>query len=291
MGAVYLYFCVSNTLDRLDAGQPGTGDAPTTQSAKKRTGGSLFVMPTPAEARSFLQFAGPMFVVSMARTVSWNLTTPAAAAAGTLALAAHQVLSVHSVTISSSVHFLTSVLLWQVVLNVFFFFTIAGAAVFQTTQAYMPEFHQRQTEARMRVSAQPEGSVARSTSMELLQEADKRVQKLAKKLLLIAAMIGLGQVGASLLPLLVFPQVFTKDRAVQALVRRLSGWASFGIFPHCLTLSIEALLLNSKDVTFLANFHVFILIGWAASLRWQVRAGAVARARSLLQVYQLTRDA
>ena len=70
--------------------------------------------------------------------------------------------------------------------------------------------------------------MARSTSMELLHEADKRVQKLAKKILLIATMMGLGQVGVSLLPLLVFPQVFTNDRAVQALVRRLSGivWAS-----------------------------------------------------------------
>jgi len=77
------------------------------------------VIPTVDELVKFFQFAGPMFVISLARGVSWNITTPAAAMAGTVALAAH-----------------------QVVLNVFFFFTIAGEAVFQTAQAFMPEFQQ-----------------------------------------------------------------------------------------------------------------------------------------------------
>ncbi|EKX35441.1 hypothetical protein GUITHDRAFT_46072, partial [Guillardia theta CCMP2712] len=79
----------------------------------KRKG--LFVIPTMKEFVKFFQFAGPIFLISFGRGYCWNICTPAAAAAGTIALAAH-----------------------QIVINIFFFFTIAGESVFQTAQAFMP---------------------------------------------------------------------------------------------------------------------------------------------------------
>jgi len=134
------------------------------------------VIPTVDELVKFFQFAGPMFVISLARGVSWNITTPAAAMAGTVALAAH-----------------------QVVLNVFFFFTIAGEAVFQTAQAFMPEFQQHQE----RVKA--------TGDKELVKEANERVQKLAKKILIIATLIGSLQMVMSMVPSYLTPQIFTND--------------------------------------------------------------------------------
>ena len=125
-GAIYLYMSVQATLEKLEAERTYDGgdilfankkdeeDKP----AKRRQ--SLLVVPTIKELLKFLQFAGPMFVISLCRGASWNITTPAAAICGTIQLAAH-----------------------QVVLNVFFFFTIAGEAVFQTAQ--VPRRAHRQT--------------------------------------------------------------------------------------------------------------------------------------------------
>jgi hypothetical protein len=102
VGSVYLYFALQATLDRLEAERSYDGGdilfgAKTKASEdgdarRRKKRAALFAMPSPSEFLRFMQFAGPMFLISLARGVSWNMTTPAAAAAGTLALAAHQVL-------------------------------------------------------------------------------------------------------------------------------------------------------------------------------------------------------
>ena len=181
VGSVYLYFALQATLDRLEAERSYDGGdilfgAKTKASEdedarRRRKRAALFAVPSPSEFLRFMQFAGPMFLISLARGVSWNITTPAAAAAGTLALAAHQVL-----------------------LNVFFFFTIAGEAVFQTVQAYMPEFQQQQVAAKERVK------LSGDRTCEVLKEANARVQKLAKKIIVIAILCGVVQVLVSMVP-------------------------------------------------------------------------------------------
>lgn len=202
---------------------------------KKKRRGSLLIVPSMSEVLKFFGFAGPMFLISLARGVSWNITTPAAAMYGTIALAAH-----------------------QVILNIFFFFTIAGEAVFQTAQAFMPEFQ----EQRDRVKAS-------GAAEDLLKEANERVQKIAKKILLVAMALGVIQCGLSMIPTYFLPGGFTSDLAVQAQVRKLSGILALCIFPHCATIAIEALLLNSKDVEFLGTWHVIVAVGWAAFLQLQ----------------------
>ena len=190
VGSVYLYFALQATLDRLEAERSYDGGdilfgAKTKASEdgdarRRKKRAALFAMPSPSELLRFMQFAGPMFLISLARGVSWNITTPAAAAAGTLALAAHQVL-----------------------LNVFFFFTIAGEAVFQTVQAYMPEFQQQQVAAKERVK------LSGDRTCEVLKEANARVQKLAKKIIVIALLCGVVQVLVSMVP----PKPYTRNDA------------------------------------------------------------------------------
>ena len=48
------------------------------------------------------------------------------------------------------------------------------------------------------------------------------------------------------------------------------------IFPHCFTIAIEALLLNSKDIEFLGTAHIVVCAGWAAFLPWQARTYPVS---------------
>jgi len=172
-----------------------------------------------------------------------------------------------------------------------FFFTIAGEAVFQTTQAYMPEFSEEQERAKQRyMAAEAEeasmqsdgkggggtsgvgvGNLNRITSKELLEDANQRVQKLARKILKIAALIGTIQVLISFIPSYLIPAAFTNDEQVQASIRELSPMLGAAIFPHCVTIAIEALLLNSKDMEFLASAHILTLIAWAVFLRWQAQ--------------------
>lgn len=242
-GAIYLYYAVVQTLDNLEAQHTYDGGdilfgnkKGKEEEQEKKKPKSLIVVPTIDELIKFFQFAGPMFIISLARGVSWNITTPAAAMAGTVALAAH-----------------------QIVLNVFFFFSIAGEAVFQTAQAFMPEFQQHQE----RVKA--------TGDKDLVKEANERVQKLAKKILILATIIGTMQAIISTLPSYVFPQMFTTDSEIQGQVRELWKILALSIFPHCTTIAIEALLLNSKDIEFLGSAHIIVCIGWAVFLKWQAR--------------------
>jgi len=200
---------------------------------RKTPRSSLLIIPHVWEILNFFSFAGPMFLISLARGISWNITMPSAVAYGTIALAAH-----------------------QVALNIFFFFTIAGEAVFQTAQAFMPEFQ----EERDRVKASGGGE-------DRIKEANERVQKISKKILMIAFVLGLIQCFVSLIPTYLTPSGFSSDPDVQAVIRKLSGILALCIFPHCFTIAIEALLLNSKDVTFLGSWHMMIAVGWAVFLQ------------------------
>ena len=75
----------------------------------------------------------------------------------------------------------------------------------------------------------------------------------------------------SAVPSYLLPQGFTQDQEVQGVVRQLSGLLALSIFPHCTTIAIEALLLNSKDIEFLGQTHVLTCAVWAVFLKWQGR--------------------
>lgn len=240
-GAIYLYWSVQATIEKLESERTYDGgdilfNKKDDDGQHQKRSRSLLVVPTVQEILKFFQFAGPMFIISLCRGVSWNITTPAAAVCGTIALAAH-----------------------QVVLNVFFFFTIAGEAVFQTAQAFMPEFQQQQEFSKA------------TGDKELIKEANERVQKLAKKILIIASIIGGIQAAISAVPAYLLPGGFTSDKSVQKVVRDMSGLLALSIFPHCATIAIEALLLNSKDIEFLGQAHVVTCIAWAMFLKWQAK--------------------
>lgn len=234
-GALYLMACVDARLVEMEkegAAYDGGNilGAPKDEKSESRgllhTVAGLFAWPTKKEALTFTQFAGPLFLISFGRSYTWYVCTPGAAAAGTVALAAH-----------------------QIVINVFFLFTIAGESVFQTAQAFLPEFQEAQQRAKT------ESKIAH-------EEATEKVKKLAKKLIAIAFFIGFLQSAISLIPTYLFPQVFCSDKEVIAAVRKTSGLLAASIFPHCMTVCIEALLLNSKDLDFLGIAYVIKSVLW-----------------------------
>jgi len=236
-GAIYLMACVEGRLsemekeweDEYDGGNILMGAKEKAEAPKKRK--SLFAWPTKAEAHKFTQFAGPLFLISFGRSYVWYVCTPGAAACGTVALAAH-----------------------QIIINVFFLFTIAGESVFQTAQAFLPEFQEAQARAK-------------GASAEAHEDATHQVKKLAKKILAIALCIGVVQSLVSFIPTFLFPQMFCSDKDVIAQVRKVSPLLALSIFPHCMTIAVEALLLNSKDVDFLGILYVIKSIAWTVFVK------------------------
>lgn len=86
----------------------------TTQAALNPTG-RLLELPSADEFKEFLSFAGPAFFALLGKVVTFSSLTYAAAAAGTVSLAAH-----------------------QVVVQIWFFFCKFGDAVSSTAQTYIP---------------------------------------------------------------------------------------------------------------------------------------------------------
>ena len=89
-------------------------------SGTARAGLVRLRMPELASLREFLVFAGPGFFALLGKVISYSSMSYAAAAAGTVALAAH-----------------------QVVVQVFFFFCNIGDAVSNTAQAFLPALWSR----------------------------------------------------------------------------------------------------------------------------------------------------
>lgn len=88
------------------------------------------------------------------------------------------------------------------------------------------------------------------------------------------------------MPSYLLPQGFTQDRQVQGVVRSLAGKLALSIFPHCTTIAIEALLLNSKDIEFLGQSHVATCAVWAVFLKWQGRNWPVLSPQGALPCLQ-----
>ena len=78
---------------------------------------NLIQVPGIKDITSFLSFCGPLFFVLLMKAFSWSYTTYACSPAGSISLAAH-----------------------QIVLNMFCIFAIFGDAVSQISQTYLPPF-------------------------------------------------------------------------------------------------------------------------------------------------------
>jgi putative MATE family efflux protein len=80
-----------------------------------RGASSIFSRPSKAVLRAFVSFAGPLFFVSVGKSVCYNMMTLAVTSSGLLALAAHQVLT-----------------------TIFFMSCKVGDSISQATQAFLP---------------------------------------------------------------------------------------------------------------------------------------------------------
>eukprot|EP00290_Baffinella_frigidus_P034088 CAMPEP_0180332300 /NCGR_PEP_ID=MMETSP0988-20121125/42446_1 /TAXON_ID=697907 /ORGANISM="non described non described, Strain CCMP2293" /LENGTH=602 /DNA_ID=CAMNT_0022319911 /DNA_START=154 /DNA_END=1961 /DNA_ORIENTATION=- len=242
VGAIYLFSAVANIVNKLEESEYDGGNILLGEEDEAKTRSkTLFAVPSKEECIKFSQFAGPLFLISCGRGFTWNIMTPAAGACGLVPLAAHQVL-----------------------INVFFFFTIAGESIFQTAQAFLPELQEDQARSKAEGGA-------------VYQEASAKVIKLVKKVLAIAVGIGILQIALCMIPSYVFPQMFTADTEVQAAVREQATLLSMSIFPHCVTVAVEAILLNTKDLDFLGAAHICRCIIFAGYLRYSVKHRPVLR--------------
>ncbi|EKX35440.1 hypothetical protein GUITHDRAFT_118356 [Guillardia theta CCMP2712] len=118
----------------------------------------------------------------------------------------------------------------------------------------MPEFQEEQLRTK-------------AMGGELHEQATARVKKLAKKILSISAIIGVLQSVLSLIPTYVFPGIFAQDKLVVQEVKNQAFNLALAIFPHCITIAIEALLLNSKDLDFLGGAYIVKSVLWTVTLK------------------------
>ena len=109
-GAFYMLSQVAKQQRKL---QQQTG----AQLSRAQEGGAFFTLSIPefSALREFVMFAGPGFFALLGKVICYSSMTAAAAAAGTLSLAAH-----------------------QVVIQVFFFFCNIGDTMSNTAQAFLP---------------------------------------------------------------------------------------------------------------------------------------------------------
>lgn len=112
-------------LEQEGGQQPGASET----SWRRRSGLLRITVPGMSALRDFLTFAGPGFFALLGKVICYSSMSYAAAAAGTLSLAAH-----------------------QVVMQVFFFFCNIGDSISNTAQAFLPAlFSKGKREATLQV--------------------------------------------------------------------------------------------------------------------------------------------
>jgi len=222
----------------------------------------LSVIPNKEEFQEVRAFCGPLFFMRAVQGFYWWSCAFAAASAGTIALAAHQVL-----------------------IGLFWLFAVASEALSVMGQTFLPVLSERQTQAQALLALDDS-----QENRALVQAASDKVVKLTKRVALIGLAFGVTQATMGGILASLFASAFTKDAAVVAVVKSTALLLGLCIVPHSFSFALEGLLVSVRDLTFLGNTYVFNAFVWAGFLQYmRVSSPHLSTLWAGLVIFNMTR--
>ena len=165
---------------------------------------SMLVVPSLTRFREFWQFAGPICIAMVGKTVSYSFMTMFATSCGVIPLAAHQVM-----------------------LRIFFFFTCFGDALSQTVQNFLPSL------------LTPSASEEQFHPGQSEENIPKAVTQFLRKIFTIGLAMGLALAAVSLLAPVHLPSLFSSDPLVWLKMKSIGPFLSASLSMHVRILSFH----------------------------------------------------
>ncbi|KAG5179596.1 hypothetical protein JKP88DRAFT_270306 [Tribonema minus] len=209
----------------------------------------FIAMPGRQDFWKFMTFAGPIFVTLLCKILFYSGMTVLVTGGGdTVMLAAHTCM-----------------------LRIFFFFTTFGDSLSQAAQAFLPGMMASDRAAaaahRKRVRAQADADT-RGANLNFNGDAPSAQRRapaqapvsagnlMIRKLLTLAAGIGVCMaLSAGLVPLRL-PHLFTNDALITDQMRRLVPVLSWSLLVHASVMGLEGILLAKRELSFLAKTYL-----------------------------------
>eukprot|EP01038_Epipyxis_sp_PR26KG_P004380 gene4380-6195_t len=203
-------------------------------------------IPSLDEIKAYLLFCRPLFSVLLIKTFQWTYTTFAASTAGTVDLAAHQIL-----------------------INFFLFFAIIGDTLSQISQTFVPYFLTNPTSKTI-ISSNLSNKIINNKSNLIPQNnnnnnnnnkglfSNSDASKLIRKIIIMGGSLGIMNAFATLIIKRFFLTAFTKSQEVTFLVGKIMILLGCAILPHSTMSSLEGVLIASRDTLFhSSSYYVF----------------------------------